>query len=228
MRTKVLKFHAVIFGSFFFPATPEIIMKIVQSFAPVGFMPAIINTVDPVSGLATSTISLISGTNEQIVFANDRIDISKAFPDSDDAVAFIQTAVDYLRRIDGGTIRGNRLGFIKDLALEDLSAEQENQVRHQILPQSNPDSLDWSARWSSHLSQGNEAYNVFIETLRLQNLSLYIGNQVFQILVPKLSLDISTAPMNAEVRFDVSNMVAALTAMNQIAQENIPHFQISE
>jgi len=226
MQPRLLKNQVALFGSFHFPPTPETIVKLVEAFASLGFMPQVINTNDLVSGLSIQKITLSRGSDTQIQFASDRIDIVNTMPSVSDVAPFIVEVLDYLSRIEKGSLKFTRVGLVQDYLLESLPADREREIRMRLLPHSGESPNEWMARWVEPRVVDDGKYNICLEAMVAPGLMMIMNNKIQPVNGVKVLYDISTSPENMASRFNSSNIEATLNSLNGLIQLEKAFFQV--
>lgn len=226
MHPRLLKNQAALFGSFHFPPTPDTTVKLVQAFASLGFMPQVINTADAVSGLNVQKIALSRGFDTQILFASDRIDIVNTMPSVSKIEPFIVEIVDYVSRLDNGSLKFHRVGLVQDFLLEGLSVDRERELRLKLLPHSGDAPNEWMARWVEPRVVNDEKFNVCLEGMTAPGLMMITNNKIQPVNGVKILYDISTSPENGASRFNASNVESILVSLSDIIQQEKSFFEI--
>ena len=226
MQPRLLKNQAALFGSFHFPPTPDTTVKLVQAFASLGFMPQVINAPDPVTGLIAQRIALSRGADTHIQFSPDRIDIVGTMPIVSDTESFIADVVDYVSRIDNGSLKFNRVGLVQDYLLEGLAADRETELRMKLLPHSGERPNEWMARWVEPRVIDDEKYNICLEAMTAPGLMMIMSNKIQAVDGVKVLCDISTTPENLSSRFSIANIKSTMNSLNSIIQQEKTFFGI--
>lgn len=220
MNIKILKNHIVLFGKFYFPVNPETTIKLVNAFAPLGFMPSVSAGSDPTSGEMNQQISLTSG-DKHIQFSSDRIDFISGMPiDAElDPEFFIGEVADYFARIESGSLRMYRLAIVQDMLLSNLSSMQEESLRTSLLPQSSADSLEWTARHVTPRSVETEKYNICLEAMTGQGMMMLVKNRPIPVQGIKILHDVSTSPEHVSTRFNSENLMVELKKIAKVVEK---------
>ena len=222
MQIKTLKFQTAMFGNYNYPPTPETMMRVLPLFADLGFMPQLVNIADTSGLLLTPRIQLGASNNFFITLAQDRIDFTAFMPENRDHATFFESVKTFAGRLDPN-LKAHRIALVEDLAVQDLSAEQIQSVCRQLLPGALPDSLEFSSRWVSPVTQGGETYNVCSETVYQPGLGMIVNGQIIGVEGVKVMNDVSTTPANTEIRFDLANLGEGLMEIsNLINQRQLP------
>ncbi|MFC5548158.1 hypothetical protein [Massilia aerilata] len=228
MQRKTLKKQAVVFGSFNFPPAPDTTLKLLQIFASAGFLPQMINMVDPVSGMNSQKFSLVRENYFQMHFGSDRIDIFSLDPnDKSDLSSFISETVSLLSRLEGGTLNFTRIALVLDYVLEGANPEQISHLSSRLLPQSTGPLLEWVARWVETRVRGAETYNVCFEANLAQGLHLVVNNQMLAVNGVKIMHDISTSQAHISTRFNIGNLQDSFNAIIEMIEQekSLVHFE---
>lgn len=223
MQKRVIKYQAVLFGTFNFPADPDTTVKLMTTFAPLGFMPQVMTVPEPMTGLSSQRLALTKGTNVQILFAPDRIDFTATMP-SESVESFVNDVVSNVEQLERGSLRFNRVALVIDTILEEISQAESEVFRDKYLPTSGANSIEWVARWVTPISKESEQYNVCFEAVCAPGMVMVLPNGRMQPLTGlKVMHDISTTPSNTSPRFDASKLHEALSAISKIVSEQSDH-----
>lgn len=215
MQKKAIKFQAVLFGTFNFPADPDTTVKLMTTFAPLGFMPQVMNVPDPMTGLMAQRIGLTKGTDVQIQFSPDRIDFTAMMP-TGSIEEFVNEVPTNVKLLEQGSLRFNRVALVVDSLLEEMSQADSETLRNKLLPNSGASSIEWIARWVSPLSMDTEQYNVCFEAMKASGLMMVHNGRMQPLNGIKVMSDVSTTPSNTNPRFDANNLHGALLAISKI------------
>ena len=215
MQKRALRFQAVLFGTFNFPANPDTTIKLMTAFAPLGFMPQVMTVPDPMTGLMSQRIGLTNGSDVQILFAPDRLDFTATTP-SGNIEEFVNNVVTYVTHLENGNLRFNRVALVIDNILEEMSLAESETLRDKLLPKSGANSIEWVARWVTPLSKDTEQYNVCIEAMSATGLMMIINGQMQPLSGIKVMHDVSTTPSNTNPRFDAKNLDLMLNSISKI------------
>ncbi len=215
MQKKTIKFQAVLFGTFNFPADPDTTVKLMTIFAPLGFMPQVMNVQDPIAGLTSQRLGLTKGSEMQIQFSPDRIDFTAPMPSMDIDI-FLNDVVDYVGKLERGSLQFNRAALVIDALFEELSQTESEALRGKLLPQSGINSVEWVARWVTPLSIHNEQYNACFEAVTATGLMMIINGRMHPLSGIKTMHDVSTTPSNTAHRFNVDNLQETLYGISKI------------
>lgn len=215
MQKRVIKFQAVLFGTFNFPADPDTTVKLMTAFAPLGFMPQVMNAPDPMTGLMSQRIGLTKGANVQILFAPDRIDFTAMMP-TGSIEEFVGDVVTNVKHLEHGNLRFNRVALVVDTLLEEMSQADSEALRSKLLPKSGANSIEWMARWVTPLTMDTEQYNVCFEAMKAIGLMLINNGRMQPLNGIKAMSDVSTSPSNTNSRFGADNLHETLDAISKI------------
>jgi hypothetical protein len=215
---KVIRFQAVLFGTFNFPADPDTTVKLMTTFAPLGFMPQVMTVPDPMTRLMSQRIGLTKGTDAQILFAPDRIDFTTMMP-TGSIEEFMSDVVTNVKQLEHGNLRFNRVALVVDTLHEEMSHTDSETLRNKLLPKSGGNSIEWIARWVTPLSTDTEQYNVCFEAMNAIGLMMVHNGLMQPLNGIKVMSDVSTAPSNTNHRFDANNLHEALNAISKIISD---------
>lgn len=218
MKTKSIKFQAVLFGTFNFPANPDTTIKLMTAFASLGFMPQVMPVPDPMTGRMSQRIGLTNAADVQIMFAPDRIDLTATMP-SLSIEEFVKNVVIYVRNLENGSLRFNRVALVIDNILEEMSLAESEALREKLLPKSGENSIEWVARWVTPLSEDTEQYNVCFEAMSAAGLMIITNGNMQPLSGIKVMYDVSTIPSDTNPRFDAENLNLTLNSISKIISE---------
>lgn len=218
MKTRAIKFQAVLFGTFNFPTNPDTTIKLMTAFAPLGFMPQVMPVPDPMTGRMSQRIGLTNGSDVQILFAPDRIDLTATMP-SWSIEEFVNNVVMYVTHLENGSLRFNRVALVIDNILEEMSLAESETLRDKLLPKSGENSIEWVARWVTPLSRDTEQYNVCFEAMSAAGLMMITNGNMQPLSGIKVMHDVSTIPSNTNPRFDAKNLNLMLNSISKIISE---------
>ena len=220
MIKRAIKFQAVLFGTFNFPANPDTTVKLVTAFAPLGFMPQVMPVTDLMTGQMSQRIGLTNGSNVQILFAPDRLDFLAMAP-SWSIEEFVDNVVTYVTHLENGSLRFNRVALVIDNILEEMSLAESETLRDKLLPKSGANSIEWQARWVTPLSKDTEEYNVCFEAMSAAGLMMINNGRMQPLNGIKAMHDVSTTPSNTNPRFDAKSLNANLNSISKIISEQV-------
>lgn len=215
MKKRTIKFQAVLFGTFNFPANPDTTVKLVTAFAPLGFMPQVMTVPDPMTGQMAQRIGLTNGSDLQMQFAPDRLDFIATTP-SWSVEEFVNNVVAYVTHLENGSLRFNRVALVIDNILEEMSLAESEALRNKLLPKSGANSIEWVVRWVTPLSKDTEGYNVCFEAMSAAGLMMINNGRMQPLNGIKAMHDVSTIPSNTNPRFDAKNLNLMLNSISEI------------
>lgn len=225
MREKFLRWQAVVYGRFNFQPTPKFTVALISAFAPLGFLPMVVNQSSE-SGAHVQKISL-NKDSIQIIFGKDRIDMVELLP-SDDAT--LEETLDkielYLSTIPNENLQFNRIALVKEIIFQDLTVEQLEFNQEKYLPWSKPGAVEWSVRSINNEEVGGEKINVCFDLLRLKGMALANG-RMENLDGIKILHDISTDAEEEEFRFDIKNVIDGFNVLKKIIDDESVKFTVS-
>lgn len=219
MRKKVIKFQAVVFGTFNFPADPGTTVKLMTIFAPHGYMPQVISGQDVMGGGGVSRLSLTKGEFLQIVFSPDRIDFSSVMP-TISVADFVAEVSFCVSQLESGNLRFHRVALVIDNLLEEISSSESDQLRQRLLPNSKEGAIDWTARWVDVIDHADERYNFCFEVLNSAGMMMINNGRMHPLNGIKVMHDVSTTPSNTSHRFDSNNLAKSLSEISKLIEIN--------
>jgi hypothetical protein len=204
MQERTLKNQVVVFGNFSFPPVPDVTLSLMQSFAPFGFMPSVVQQVD-INGQMQQKIALTKGDSIQIIFGNDRIDFLEAVPEGRNGIGdFYGSVLQYLICLQPRNLMFNRLAMVTERLVYELTPAQGEQLRAQYAGNSPVGAIEWGFRWVQPQSEQEERVNVCLDVSRLQGM-LNVRGKFEQFDGIKIMHDISSSPQNTLPRFNAAN-----------------------
>lgn len=225
MREKFLRWQAVVYGRFNFDPTPKITVALTSAFAPLGFLPMVVNQSSD-SGNPIKKISL-NKDSIQIVFGKDRIDMVELLPADEATLEETLEKIElYLSTIPTENLQFNRIALVKEIIFQELTDDQLNANQLEYLPWSKPGSVEWSARSINNEEVGNEKINVCFDAIRLKGLALANG-RMENLDGIKILHDISTDADEDEFRFNLTNIIAGFDMLRKVIDEQSVKFTVS-
>ena len=209
MNERLLKNQISVFGKFHFPPVPQTTIQLTQAFQNFEMMPGMVNFLDQQTGQFGPRISLQRAIDAlQVVFSDDRIDISQNFPVK--AMSFEEFFVlsqKLLGCLESFGLRYTRLAIVHEILIDELAESTIGDLVQKILPRSSPDSPEWTARWVNVSQAHDQSVNACCEVQRMAAVLAYPEGKQYQFNGLKLMSDVSTSPQNLEPRFDSNNSI---------------------
>jgi hypothetical protein len=140
-----------------------------------------------------------------MLFSDGRVDIIEALPaDSRTFAEFIDSAMELLALNPQREVKWNRLAVVQEYIFNHMTREEEIEKTKKMVPQADPESMEWSVRWNDGVKEEDESYHLITEVAMVQGMVVLSG-RAEQIRGVKVLQDISTSSENQVLRFDLSN-----------------------